>query len=30
LPVAERFALQPLGDAITRTVRWAIPPRTTT
>ncbi|MEY3362731.1 MAG: hypothetical protein RLZZ538_274 [Actinomycetota bacterium] len=29
LPVTERFALQPLGDAITRAVRWAMPPRPT-
>lgn len=29
LPIAERFALQPLGDAITRVVRWAMPPRIT-
>ena len=27
LPVTERFALRPLGDAITRAVRWAMPPR---
>ena len=27
LPVTERFALHPLGDAITRVVRWAMPPR---
>jgi uncharacterized protein (DUF2236 family) len=27
LPLTERFALRPLGDAITRTVRWAMPPR---
>ncbi len=27
LPITERFALQPLGDAITRVVRWAMPPR---
>ncbi len=24
LPVTERFALRPLGDALTRTIRWAI------
>ncbi len=29
LPITERFALQPLGDAITRVVRWAMPPRPT-
>ena len=27
LPLTERFALRPLGDVITRTVRWAMPPR---
>lgn len=27
LPITERLALQPLGDAITRVVRWAMPPR---
>jgi uncharacterized protein (DUF2236 family) len=29
LPVAERVALQPLGDLITRAVRWAMPQRPT-
>lgn len=29
LPLTERFALQPLGDTITRVVRWAMPQRTT-
>lgn len=28
LPLTERLALRPLGDAITRTVRWAMPRRT--
>lgn len=27
LPFTERFALQPLGDALTRVVRWAMPAR---
>jgi hypothetical protein len=27
LPLTERFALTPLGDALTRTVRWAMPQR---
>ena len=30
LPVTERLALRPLGDAITRVVRWAMPQRPTT
>ena len=29
LPITERLALQPLGDVITRAVRWAMPPRPT-
>jgi len=29
LPLTERLALRPLGDLITRTVRWAMPQRTT-
>lgn len=29
LPITERFALQPLGDVITRVVRWAMPQRST-
>ena len=29
LPVTERFALRPLGDVITRVVRWAMPQRPT-
>jgi len=27
LPVTERVALRPLGDAITRVIRWAMPRR---